>query len=259
MSYSDNSHIWIARKSKNHLAHDWIEKPAMKSLLPDLKSQNILCLGCGSGEEVLELSQLGASYILGIDSSNELIEFANNNYSKANKIEFKTAKIEDINESFLEKQSNKVTRFDLVYSSLALHYIEDWERLLDNLRSILEPNAQILFSVHHPIKWGSQSTKTKEQNSFLLGYSKNKLNSNSYKVYGDYMTTRQVDYELFNKIPIQFYHRSISTMWNEINNSGYQVLEFLEPKPIEEAKSKIDFWEVYSRIPLFLIWKIKLK
>jgi SAM-dependent methyltransferase len=255
MSYNNNFQHWITQKSKIHPAHDWIEKPAMQKLLPDLKSKRILCLGCGSGEETQFLKELGAEYILGIDSSFELIEFAKDNYESKNKVEFSCHKIEDLSYQILGGHH----KFDLIYSSLAMHYVDDWTKILKSLKPVMKKNAVMLFSAHHPVKWGAQSTKSKDQNSFLLGYTKSKTDSKNYKVYGDYLKPRKVNYELFNKIPIEFYHKSISTMFSQIQSAGFEVLEFVEPLPVDDSRSKPDFYEVYSRIPLFVIWKIGIK
>jgi SAM-dependent methyltransferase len=256
MSYSTNSRTWISQKSKLHPAHDWIEKPAMQKLLPNLEDKSVLCLGCGSGEETIFLRSSGAKYVIGIDTSQELTEFANQNYSTNEpncKVEFIHSKIEDVSKLGIQ------TKFDLVYSSLAMHYVEDWTRTFEALSQIMSSESEFVFSVHHPIKWGSQSSKSKEKNTFIMGYSKSKIDSKDYSIYGDYLTTRKVKYDLFGQIPIQFWHRSISTMWSQINSAGFEVVEFREPQPIEESQSKPDFWEVYSRIPLFAIWKIKPK
>jgi len=39
---------------------------------------------------------------------------------------------------------------DLVVSSLALHYLEDWDALFIELRRVVRPGGRIVFSVHHP-------------------------------------------------------------------------------------------------------------
>src|SRR5262249_27568775 len=41
--------------------------------------------------------------------------------------------------------------FDLAYSSLALHYVEDLEGLLANVHAALAPGGQFVFSAEHPI------------------------------------------------------------------------------------------------------------
>jgi SAM-dependent methyltransferase len=51
----------------------------------------------------------------------------------------------------LEQLSLPRENFDFAYSSLALHYIENLERLLTTVRAALVDGASFVFSVEHPI------------------------------------------------------------------------------------------------------------
>ena len=57
----------IRQKKEN--ANILFEKPALFSLLPDLKGKRILDLGCGYGENCMEFVKMGASKVVGIDIS----------------------------------------------------------------------------------------------------------------------------------------------------------------------------------------------
>ena len=58
-----------------NLVHAYIEKPAMYELLPNLEGKNVLCIGCGTGEECAELQSRGAN-VTGIDVSADSISYA---------------------------------------------------------------------------------------------------------------------------------------------------------------------------------------
>ncbi len=256
MNYDQYSRNWIAKKkSKIHWAHDYLEKPTMFGELPDLTSKIILCLGCGSGEECKYLLSLNPAKIIAVDSSQKLIDWGKMQYQNETKIEFICNKLEDLELS--------VGAIDFVFSSLTLHYIEDWTRLLTKIKLWIQPNSnlkyQIIFSCHHPVKWGAEATRSKECNEFRLGYMKNKLNDKIYNVYGDYMTTRAIDERLFGQLDITHYHKSISTMWTQIMNSSLKVNQIIEPLPLDITKTlKPDFYFTYSKIPLFIVWKLHL-
>lgn len=256
MNYDQYSKNWIAKKkSKIHWAHDYLEKPAMFGELPDLAGKIILCLGCGSGEECEYLLTLNPTKIIAVDSSQKLIDWGKTQYSHEIKIEFVCSALEE-----LEFETESV---DFVFSSLTMHYIDDWAKLLNKVKTWIKPafklDYQIIFSCHHPIKWGSQSNRTKDFNEFKLGYNKNKLNDKIYEVYGDYLTPRAIDEKLFGQLEIVHYHKPISTMHSQIQNSGLKVNQIIEPLPLEFTRTiKPDFYHTYSKIPLFIIWKLSV-
>jgi len=260
MNYSDYSAQWSSKRSSNqHFAHDFLEKPAIYSLLPNLEGLSVLCLGCGSGEECEELYQRGATRVVGIDNAEGLIDWAKNSYPH---LEFEVADMLNLH--------YPQASFDLVFSSLAFHYIENWDNLFATIRNVLKPGGSCIFSTHHPIKWGSQSIKNKEYTQFLMGYKKiksphlssqstNKITQN-YTIFGDYLTKRPINETLFGNLEITHYHRPISDMINTFLNAGFSINSMLEPLPVSEsASAKPDFYEVHSRIPLFVLFSLRLK
>ncbi len=62
--------------------HRFVEKPMMRSLLPNLNGKKVLLIGCGTGEESSFLEKSGAKEIIGIDISEKSVELANKTYSK---------------------------------------------------------------------------------------------------------------------------------------------------------------------------------
>jgi SAM-dependent methyltransferase len=265
MNYDQYANIWANKKSSNtHLAHKYLEKPAMMNLVEqffETKSNtkiNILDLGCGSGEDILELQKISNKYnitlnIVGVDSSEPLLEIARFNCPNTTFVNI------DLNLT-PNQIENLVLKFDLVYSSLTFHYIDNWQILLQSIKSVSNNNCNIIFSTHHPLKWGAMEEKNKEFNSFIMGYKKIKNTidkSKSYFVYGDYLNPRAINTKLFNQLDITHYHKPISLMVNTILENSYKIVKMVEPKPIEIAKSvAIDFYEVQSKIPLFVIYHL---
>jgi SAM-dependent methyltransferase len=247
MSYDKFAQDWhlLQSNSKNNLAHKFLEKPAMKKLIPKIKNAEVFLLGCGSGEEI-EIFDKELNYqFYGIDKSLPLIEYAQINYPQHN---FEAISLEDW-------QSTK--QYDIVYSSLTFHYIEDWNQLLTKIYNSLKPGGQLIFSTHHPIKWGSSTARSKITNKYVLGYEKNKMTS-EFTIWGDYLNSRQIDDTLFGKIPITHFHKPISEMINCFIQNKFNIIKMVEPKPIiETKKSHPDFYESYSKIPLFVIFKLE--
>lgn len=120
--------------------HSLYEKPAMYAELPDLSGKDIISLGCGTGEDSTYLKNKGAKRSVGIDISERLIEKAKQAYPAC---EFSVMD--------MEKLEFDDANFDFAYSSLAIHYIEDWSRVFSEVFRILKPNSNFLFSCGHPV------------------------------------------------------------------------------------------------------------
>ena len=118
----------LRNREKN--ANNLFEIPALFSLLPELKGLRILDLGCGFGEHCKDYIRMGAEKVVGIDISEKMLEVAKVENSDP-KITYLNLAMEDLNEIDGE--------FDLVISSLALHYIEDFDGVLKNINCFGTP------------------------------------------------------------------------------------------------------------------------
>lgn len=253
-SYNNYAKKWVKKMSnEGDSAHKYLEKPAMYKKLPDLKNKSVLCIGCGSGEECSHIKSLGAKKVIGVDISEELINYAKKNYPD---IEFYIMDMEKLN----FPKSN----FDFVYSSLALHYLKDWTRALKNIYKILKKDGTFLFSAHHPIKWGAEKERagiakkrSQDKRWSLMGYIKYN-DEKKYKVYGDYLNARKIKDMWFDEFEISYHHKPLSLIIKQILNSGFKIVDFIEPKPINTAKNKDRrFWDIHQKIPLFMIFELK--
>lgn len=225
--------------------HTFLEKPAMYKMIPNIKGKSVLCIGCGTGEECQHIKSLGAKRVVGIDISKERVKFLK---EKNPNMEFYAMDMEKLN-----FPSNS---FDFIYSSLALHYSKDWTKILGKVSKMLKKNGAFLFSTHHPVKWGAEINKAVDKSAFLMGYKKDE--SGKGKVYGDYLTTRKVSDILSEDLKVTYYHRPISAMISDIIKSGFVISNFVEPKPLKSViKQKPEFYEIYSKIPMYLIFEIK--
>ncbi len=244
--YDKKAKEWAERlRSGKNLAHTYLEKPAMYGKLPDLKNKNILCIGCGSGEECEHILGLGAEKVVGIDLSKELIAIAKKSYPN---VEFRAMDMRKID---FPKNS-----FDFAYSSLAMHYLKDWAPTLKKIRAALRPDGTFLFSTHHPVYWSAEILRGKNGKSRLLGYEK--ANGRLKRVWGDYQNTHRIDDIWFGDMEVSYYHNPISKILKEIKESGFVVADFIEPKPQASLrKADMDDYALFSKIPLFMIFELK--
>jgi SAM-dependent methyltransferase len=118
------------------------EWPALRALLPDMKDRRVLDLGCGFGWFCRWARQAGASRVQGIDVSEKML-------ARARAETTGTAII--YTRADLERIDLPAGSLDLVYSSLAFHYIERLGELLSQIHRALVPGGSLVFSVEHPI------------------------------------------------------------------------------------------------------------
>ena len=191
------------------------EMPALYSLLPDLSGKHILDLGCGFGEHCMDYIRKGAERIVGIDISEKMLEVA----KKENidpKISYLLMPMEDI-DSIDEK-------FDIVISSLAIHYVEDFKGVLAKIHNLLNDGGIFVFSQEHPMNtcFSEGDRWTRDENGRKLH-----ANISNYCVEKEWESTWFVDH-------VKKYHRMFSTVLNTLIDSGFMIEKIIEPTPTAE-------------------------
>lgn len=119
-------------------AGEWHE---LKKLLPDFAEKRVLDLGCGFGWHCFYAAEHGAKQVLGIDVSEKMLKTAAGKNRFGN-VKFRRTAIEDID--FAENS------FDVVISSLALHYVEDFAAICRKVAQIRPPAAVLCFPSNIP-------------------------------------------------------------------------------------------------------------
>jgi SAM-dependent methyltransferase len=118
------------------------EWPSLQALLPDLRGRRVLDLGCGFGWFCRWAREQGAQSVLGIDVSDRMLARAEaSTHDPA--IVYRRADLEEL--------ELPVESFDLVYSSLAFHYLVNLDALLAQVYRALVPGSSLVFSVEHPL------------------------------------------------------------------------------------------------------------
>ncbi|WP_339315529.1 class I SAM-dependent methyltransferase [Paenibacillus sp. FSL R10-2734] len=204
----------------------------LKSLLPDLHNKSVLDLGCGFGWHCLYAREQQASSVIGVDISEKMLQEAREKTDDP-AITFIQKPIEDI--EFASEQ------FDVVISSLALHYIESFEAICRKVNTYLKPGGSFIFSVEHPI-----FTSRNEQDWYVDDQG-NRLHwpVDHYQSEGLRETTFLTEHVIK-------YHRTISTYFNDLIGAGFAIKAVREPKPSEEMCN--DPWmKDEDRRPMFLI------
>ena len=111
------------------------EWETLRKLLPDFKDKRVLDLGCGYGWHCIYAMEHGASSVVGVDISHKMLEVAKEK-THFPQVEYKCCAIEDV--EFPEES------FDVILSSLAFHYVADYEILVKKIYRILKSGEYVL-------------------------------------------------------------------------------------------------------------------
>ena len=206
---------------------------ALKKILPDFKGKRVLDLGCGYGWHCRYAAENGAVSVVGIDLSTKMLEKARS-LTIDQRIRYQNSAIEDLEFS--------PGSFDVVLSSLAIHYISDFDGLCRKVHRILSWHGIFVFSVEHPIftAYGSQD--------WIYDSTGNKLHwpVDNYFKEGKRKAT-------FLGQEVIKYHRTLDTYINGLLGNGFHLTGFVEPVPEENMLAQNPDWREELRRPMMLI------
>ncbi len=190
------------------------EWPAMKKILPDFRGKRVLDLGCGYGWHCRYGAEAGAASVLGIDLSQKMLEQARRR-NGGPAIQYRLGAIED--------QDFPPGSFDVIISSLAFHYLQDFQCLAERLYRWLAEGGDLVFSVEHPVftAYGSQDWYYDDQGHIL------------------HFPVDRYYYEgpreaLFLGEKVIKYHRTLTTYLETLLQQGFALRHLVEPQPPEE-------------------------
>jgi SAM-dependent methyltransferase len=201
--------------------NDALEIPALAALLPPVDGLRVVDLGCGQGELAVRLACAGASQVTGIDRSSSMLSRAGEHpavrYVRSDLADF------DLAPSSVE----------LVVSSLALHYVADFEGLVARIGRWLSPGGHFLFSIEHPVV-----TAPLEAADLVV---------DDYADEGPRQRTWFVD-------GVVKHHRTVSSLLMTLRRCGFELVAVDEPQPTPaqvEAEPRLALHR--RRPPLLLV------
>lgn len=113
--------------------HDFVSKfgESLVDLLAPQEHENILDIGCGTGDLAHEIASHGA-IVQGTDFSQDMILAAQQKYPT---IKFKTQDAATI---------DFTNQFDAVFSNAALHWMKQQDKVIQNIYNALKPNGRFV-------------------------------------------------------------------------------------------------------------------
>jgi SAM-dependent methyltransferase len=206
---------------------------AFRSMLPDLRDKRVLDLGCGFGWHCRYAREQQARSVVGVDLSERMLARARETTDDP-AIEYRRSAIEDID--------FPADAFDVVISSLALHYVEPLDLVCEKVHRCLEAEGTFVLSVEHPI------FTARAAQDWHYGPTGERLHwpVDDYQQEG----LRHARWLADDVIK---YHRTLATYFNAMVDSGLHVTRLLEPGPPVEMVVERPDWMDECRRPLFLL------
>lgn len=210
------------------------EWPAFQRLLPaSLRGARVLDLGCGVGYFAREARARGAREVLGVDLSVRMLEEARARTSDAGIVYLRA----DLEEFVPEPGA-----FDLVVSSLALHYVADYPRLVRRVAAGLVPGGRFAFSVEHPIYTAAGTSDWHTgPDGVALHWPVDR-----YRDEGQRRTRWFVE-------GVVKYHRTVETYVNALLEAGLRLVRLEEPEAEAAVLAERPAWREERRRPPFLL------
>lgn len=206
---------------------------AFREMIPDLSGKHVLDLGCGFGWHCRYAREQGARSVVGIDLSEKMLERARAATNDP-AIDYRRLAIEDIDFAAAE--------FDVVISSLALHYVERFDTVCRKVSHCLAAGGTFAFSVEHPI-----FTALAAQD-WYYGPKGEKLHwpVDDYQSEGA-RVARFLDEDVVK------YHRTLSGYLNPLLESGFRIAQICEPIPSRAMLARDPALQNELRRPMFLL------
>lgn len=189
------------------------EWPALRSLLPDMKDLRVADLGCGFGWFCRWAQENGAAEVFGFDVSEKMLARAKSETSG----ETVTYVRADLGQLDLPAAS-----FDLAYSGLALHYVENLAPLLATVHRSLVPEGRFVFSIEHPIYMA-----TRRPDWLMDDDGQKSWPVDSYQIEGPRRTNWFADGVIKQ-------HRTVGTTLNLLIGQGFAIRHVEEWGPTDE-------------------------
>jgi SAM-dependent methyltransferase len=205
---------------------------AFRSMLPELKNLRVLDLGCGYGFLCQYLRDHGAASVVGVDISTKMLEGARREHADP-RITYINCAIEDA--------EFDTGSFDLVTSSLALHYVERYDQVCANVARWLASGGTFAFSVEHPIVTADQT-----------GWCKDEQGRKRHWAVDNYRAEGRRDTHWFVDGVIK-YHRTLESYLNTLIDCGFSIFRVLEPDAPEDFVRQRPELAEEARRPLFLL------
>jgi ubiquinone/menaquinone biosynthesis C-methylase UbiE len=204
--------------------NEYLEVPAMEEMLKPIASgKKVLDLGSGTGILTAKLQTWGARS-QGLELSSRMVEIARKTHPQ---IEFTVGNAEQLPFEDLS--------FDIVASSLVMHYMQNLIIPFKEIRRVLKPHGTFIFSIHHPF---NECLQKDSDHVKALNY----FHNDKYL------------WEMCGA-KLESYHHTFENIINALNAAGFVVEKIKECRPSPEIKNQFSDFDFTYNFPSFCLFK----
>jgi len=206
-----------------------MEEPAFFSEMGDIEDKRVLDLGCGDAAFADRVIDSGGRSYVGVDGSAAMIDEARRHIEHP-RVSLVCERIEDYRVA--------PDSFDLVTSRMALHYINDLDSILLNVRKFLSPGGHLIFTVLHPVITSKWTPTDGPRTDYTVDR---------------YFERGAREREWFGST-VTWHHRTIEDYISSVQRSGLKFVSLRECEP--DPKLLVDHpdeLERRRRVPLILL------
>ena len=206
---------------------------ALQPLLPPLEGKRVLDLGCGFGWHCRYAVDHGAASVVGVDLSEKMLAEA-----RAGTFSPKIRYVRSSIETFAYEPE----AYDLVLSSLALHYVFPFAEICRKVRRSLADGGRFVFSVEHPVftAQGPQAWHCGEDGTPL------------HWPVDDYFGQGPRE-AVFLGETVRKYHRTLTGYVTALLDAGFRLTALVEPEPDPALLVTVPGMRDELRRPMMLI------
>ncbi|WP_417852438.1 class I SAM-dependent methyltransferase [Weissella viridescens] len=209
------------------------EWETLASILPDFEGKGVLDIGCGYGWHCQYCAEHGAASVIGIDPAQRMLDVAQSKNHYPDIVQYELGDAESI--KFTDGQ------FDVILSSLALHYVADYDQLVQKMYRMLKPQGQLIFTVEHPLFTAEGSEDWVKNDAGEIDH----FPVDNYFVEGQRETH-------FLGSDVKKYHRTLTTYLETLLKNGFALQHVIEPTPPEHMLGQPGMRDELRR-PMMLI------
>lgn len=209
------------------------EWKTLERMLPDFQGKRVLDLGCGYGWHCEYASRHGATRVLGIDLSERMLATARAEHSRPG-VEYRRMAMEEMDFG--------PNSFDIVMSSLALHYCASFHDIARRVSRCLVSGGDFVLSTEHPVftAQGSQDWCYDERGEIR-----------HFPV--DRYFEEGARSAVFLGETVVKYHRTLTTILQGLLRSGFAITDFAEPQPDDRLIQTVPGMRDEMRRPMMMI------